>query len=123
MIIKQIPLDYIKQYIAETKREGMAGYSEKAIYYGAFLDDILVGFSSIQFYSDKAKFNNSYIFKEYRGMGYYKKLLDFRFNEARMNGCKSIVASCTKMSIREFIKRGAIIEKEFKICTNVKIIL
>lgn len=121
MIISAIKLELIQPYIAETKREGMAGYSNKAEYYGGFVDNKLIGFTSIQLYGKKAKFNNSYVFKEYRGNGYYKKLLDYRIELVKQMGCNEIVASCTKMSLPEFLKRGAVIEKEFKICTNVKI--
>ena len=121
MIIIPISLNIIESYISETKKEGMAGYSNKANYFGCYIDNQLVGFASIQYYNKKAKFNNTYVFKEFRRNGYFRELLDFRIKEAKSNGCTHIVAACTKMSLPEYIKRGAIIEREYKICTNIKL--
>jgi predicted GNAT family acetyltransferase len=121
MIISAINLELIQPYISQTKREGMAGYSNKAEYYGAFINNDLIGFTSIQYYNKKAKFNNHYIFKEHRGNGYFKELLDFSINTVKANGCTEVIASCTNMSLNEYLKRGAIIEKEYKICTNIKL--
>lgn len=121
MIISAINLELIQPYIAQTKREGMAGYSSKAEYYGAFVENKLVGFTSIQYYGKKAKFNNHYIFKEHRGNGYFKELLEFSIWKAQLNGCTEVIAACTKMSIREYLKWGAVIEREYKICTNIKL--
>jgi hypothetical protein len=121
MIISAINLELIQPYIAQTKQEGMAGYSSNAEYYGGFIDNKLIGFTSIQYYGKKAKFNNHYIFKEYRGNGYFKEFLDFSIWKAKVNGCTEVIAACTKMSIKEYLKRGAIIEREYKICTNIKL--
>lgn len=123
MEIKRIDLESIMLYIPLTKKEGMAGFSDKAVYYGAFVGEVLVGFTSIQYYSNKAKFNNHYIFKSHRGKGYFKRLLDFSIQEAKSVGCNTIVAACTQMSLAEYIKRGATIEKVYKICTNIKMII
>lgn len=121
MIIMPISLNVIQPYVTQTKKEGMAGYSNKADYYGAFVDNQLVGFTSIQYYGKKAKFNNHYIFKEFRGNEYFKMLLDYSIVKAKANGCTEVVAACTKMSLREYLNRGAIIEREYKICTNIKL--
>lgn len=121
MIIEQISLQEITPYIKATQREGMAGYSKNAIYYGGYVDNQLVGFTSIQYYNKKAKFNNHYIFHLYRGNGYFKQLLEFSISQAKEKGCTEIVAACTKMSLNEYLKRGAVIEREYKICTNIKL--
>jgi len=121
MTISAINLELIKSYIPQTKREGLAGYSNKANYYGAFIDNKLIGFCSIQYYNKTAKFNNLYIFKEHRRNGYFRELLDFRIKEAKANNCTNIIASCTKMSLPEYLNRGAIITREYKICTNIKL--
>lgn len=119
--IKPIKLSDINEYIAQTKREGMAGFSEKAHYYGAYVNDVLVGFTSIQYFANKVKFNNHYIFNEYRGRGYFRQMLNFSINTARSKGYNLVEAACTKMSINEYIKRGAVIIREYKICTNIKL--
>jgi predicted acetyltransferase len=121
MTIRLITLESVKPYILETKKEGMAGYSRFAAYYGAFEGDELVGFTSIQKFGNKAKFNNHYIFPQHRGKGYFKQLLDFSLDKVKSLGFTEVVAACTKMSIKEYLKRGATVEKEFKICTNVKL--
>lgn len=121
-MIKVISLDEIRQYIPKTKTEGMAGYSERAHYYGIYDEaGTIVGFTSILWFSHKAKFNNHYIFPEYRCKGYFKEALDFSIERVRISGRDVIEATCTKMSLREYMKRGARIVKSYKKYTAVKI--
>jgi hypothetical protein len=82
MQFRPIPLSVIAEYIPLTKAEGMAGYSTRAEYYGLFTDPgdygnlgVMVAFTSIQYYSGKAKFNNHFVFKPFRGRGYFKQML------------------------------------------------
>lgn len=120
--IKPITLDSISQYIPQTKREGMAGYSEKAEYYGAFINGELAGFRSIQYYGNKkAKFNNMYVFRDFRGRGIFKAMFQFALEKAKEKGCETIVASCTSMSLNYYRKQGAVVTKYHKICTDVMI--
>lgn len=118
--IKPIELRTIAGYIPLTKAEGMAGYSDKAKYYGLFSDmGVLIGFTSIQFYSTKAKFNNHYIFKPFRRKGMFKQLMDFSIEVCKQRGIKEIVATCTAMSLPEYLKRGATITKQYKRYTAI----
>lgn len=117
--IQKIPLDSIRIYISETKKEGMAGFSENAEYFGLFTDNILAGFTSIQQYGiNKVKFNNHYILKEYRGRGYFKLL--FSFSKEYAKGRK-IIATCTEMSLQHYLSNGAKITKQYKHYTSVEI--
>lgn len=120
--IKPITLDSIRQYIAQTKREGMAGYSEKAHYFGAFVGDELAGFTSIQYYGNqKVKFNNHYVFRNFRGRGIFKEMFTFSLQKIMIEGYKTIIASCTSMSLNYYRKHGAVVTKYHKICTDVMI--
>ena len=117
-----ISLLSLEPYIKQTQKEGMAGYSEKAAYFGAYVDNIMVGFTSIQPYATKTcKFNNHYIFPEFRGNGHFKAMLDWSIWKAKETGYDYAVAACTSMSIKQYLKRGAVVTKTFKICTNVKL--
>jgi predicted GNAT family acetyltransferase len=118
--IEPISLDLIRQYIAQTKREGMAGYSEKADYYGAFFNGELAGFTSIQYYGNqKVKFNNHYVFRNFRGRGVFKEMFAFSLQKIITEGYKTIIASCTSMSLNYYRKHGAVVTKYHKICTDV----
>lgn len=118
--IKEISLKDISEYIPLTKAEGMAGFSTHAIYYGVFSDmNVLIGFTSIQYYSGKAKFNNHFIFKPFRKKGLFKQLMDYSIMKCRDKGIHTIVATCTAMSLPEYLKRGASITKQYKKYTAV----
>jgi GNAT superfamily N-acetyltransferase len=120
-MIKRINLDDIRHFTSMTKKEGMAGFSERAEYYGYFFENRLCGFTSIQFYGKKAKFNNHYVFKEYRGIGIFKAMFEFSYEYCKEIGCQKIVAACTAMSLPYYLSRGAKVVKEYKICTNVEL--
>lgn len=120
--IEGITLDSIRQYIPQTKREGMAGYSEKAEYYGAFVNGELAGFTSVQYYGNKkVKFNNHYVFRNYRGKGIFKEMFNFSYAKIVKEGYDTIIASCTSMSLNYYRKQGAVVTKYHKICTDVMI--
>lgn len=120
--IEPITLDSIRQFIPQTKREGMAGYSEKAHYYGVFVGGELAGFTSIQYYGNKkAKFNNHYVFRNYRGRGIFKLMFNFSLHKIMQEGYKTVIASCTSMSLNYYRKHGAQVTKYHKICTDVVI--
>jgi len=101
-------------------REDMAGWSEKAIYYAVIVNGVYAGVSSIQYWSTKVKFNNHYVFPEYRGNGLFKMMFDYIMLEAKKSKGKYIEATCTSMSIDYYVKNGFEVIKEFKKFYGVK---
>ena len=43
-------------------KEDMAGWSERALYYAVIVEGVYAAVSSIQYWSNKVKFNNHYVF-------------------------------------------------------------
>lgn len=101
--------------------EGLAGFSDKAIYYGYFLQFSKkpIGIASIQVYRNKIKFNNAYVDPSSRRKGIYKRLFEHRLEVSRSLGATLIEATCTKSSVRFWIKRGAVIVRAYKNYTKV----
>lgn len=86
--------------------------------YGIFIDNELAGYAGLILKKDKAVLKNAFIFNQFRGKGLYKKLIDFRIQVTKDK--KVIEATCTKMSINEYLKRGFKIVQEYKHYTKVR---
>ena len=76
--------------------------------------DILLGFSGYK--KDKVNFHlkRSFVFKEFRGFGIYKMMLDLRIEKAKETNCSFIYAQTTQQSKNEFIKRDFFAMKMYK---------
>lgn len=120
-MIQQIGYVDTEQFHSIAKLEGMAGWSKDAQYWGWFEDGKIVATTSIQLFSNKAKFNNHFVLKEYRGRGIFKKLFSFSIKHVQRNGINKVEAACTDMSLPYYLKNGAKVTRKYKICTNVVI--
>lgn len=103
----------IEKIISQSRKEGLV-FCKNTNYYGIIENNNLVAITGILLYSNKAIFKNHYVLSEYRGNGYFKKLLDYSISIIKEKGIKKIEATCTNMSIKEYLKRGAKIIKEYK---------
>lgn len=121
-MIKKINFIDIEKYVSDAKKSELI-FCNKTIIYGLFFEDKIVGFTGIIFYKNKAIFKNHYVLMENRRNGYFKTLLEYSINLSLQMGIKIIEATCTKMSINEYLKRGFKITKQYKKYTKVKIIL
>lgn len=101
-------------------KEGMAGWSKRAIYYAVIVEGVYAAVSSIQHWSTKAKFNNHYVFPEYRGRGLFKLMFDFLIVQAQNSSAKYIEATCTPMSIRHYLQNGFEVVKNYRVHTAVR---
>ena len=101
-------------------KEDMAGWSERAVYYAVIVEGAYAAVSSIQYWSTKVKFNNHYVFPEYRGKGLFKILFDFLMVQAQNSTAKYIEATCTPMSIKYYLENGFEVVKEYKVYYGVK---
>ncbi len=94
-------------------------FCKSTIYFGIFDDDCMVGYAGVILYKNKIIDKNIYIYPQYRGRGYFKYFLDWRKNFAKEKNIKKIEATCTKMSINEYLKRGFETKEKYKNCTKV----
>ena len=83
-----------------------------------------VGLCGYRWKSSSVTFKNDYIKPQWRGMGFFKKIMDAGIATARERGMKYIDANATQMAIREWLIRGAEVRKEYKSgITGVRIYL
>ena len=94
---------------------------EGANYYFYVADGEVVGFHGVIIYTNKVISQMNYVLSGHRGKGYFKQMLDKHMKLA-VNKL-SIEATCTKMSIREYLKRGFKPVKQYKEYTKVRLVL
>lgn len=110
---KRINYIELDQYIALAKKGGLE-FCNKTEYYGLYDNNKMVAFAGILKYQNKWVFKNAYTIEHYRGLGYHKQFLAYRLNLAKINNIKTIEATCTKMSINNYIKYGFEVVNEYK---------
>jgi len=117
--IKKIGYADIEKYVHDAKKSGLL-FCNKTTLYGLYIHDEIVAFTGIIFYKNKAIFKNHYVPIKNRGNGYFKTLLDYSIKLCFQMGIKNIEATCTKMSLSQYIKKGFTIIKQYKLYTKVR---
>jgi len=118
-MIKEISIRDINEYFVEAKKSGLV-FCKSTNLYGLFVEGELVSFSGIIIMPKKAIFKNQFVPKKYRGRGYFKRMLDFRLQLCKKLQINIIEATCTPMSIKEYLKRGFKVVKQYKVYTKVR---
>lgn len=111
--IENIDKSIIQKHKKECEKEQLC-FCNNTKYIGLFIDNTLIGFAGILYNNTKITFKNDYIFENYRGNGYYKYLMKYRFFLAKDRKAKRIEATCTKMSINTYLKYGFKVIQEYK---------
>jgi len=117
--MRRINLDDFKEYIKKAKKSGLV-FCKNTVYYGLFKNEEMIGFTGILPYSNKFVFKNSFVLEKHRGKGYHKKMMDYRIKLAKLSGVKIIEATCTNMSLNNYLKYDFKIIKEYKLYTKVR---
>lgn len=111
----------IADLIEQGKKEGLI-FNNSTRYYQVFAGGKLVGMTGMSWKGKTVYLKNHFILPEYRRQGFFKGIMDLSIQIAKENGFTKIEATCTPLSIGEYMKRGAVIVKEFKNgCTQVRI--
>lgn len=120
-MIHRITIDEALQFRQAGQREGLAGFSPNAEYYGITVGDRIVAITSIQYFAHHAKFNNHYVVPEHRRQGLLKLMMNFSIAEVLKRGISIVTATCTEKSLPEYLKRGAVVTKRYKYFTAVQL--
>ena len=104
MTITEIDFSDILKYKKEVEKCGLV-FCKSTQYFGIFDNSEMVGFMGIILYKNKIVHKNIYIFPMFRGKGYFKFCLDWCIQYAEKLNIFVIEATCTKMSIKEYLKR------------------
>jgi N-acetylglutamate synthase-like GNAT family acetyltransferase len=118
-MIHNISIKDINKYFIEAKKSGLIFCNSTSLY-GLYIENELVAFTGIIITKNKAIFKNHFVPKKYRGKGYFKILFQFSINLVKKLHIKTIEATCTKMSIHEYLKFGFKPIKQYKLYTKVR---
>jgi hypothetical protein len=118
-MIKKIIISEIDKYIPYAKKNGLI-FCNKTTLYGLYVNNEIAAFTGIIFYKNKAIFKNHYVPIKNRGNGYFKTLLEYSIKLCLEMKINVIEATCTKMSIKEYLKRDFKISKQYKLYTKVR---
>lgn len=120
MDIKQIDLlkDYvpvIEEAMVESRKypPGITYPEPAADYFGCFEGDVFVGFFGIKWRKGSCYFRSAYVPHVHRKKGIYSQMVDFTINLAKQKNVLLINIICTPPSLPAWVKRGAVILKEF----------
>ena len=112
-MIRRISLEELNPYMVLAKKSGLV-FCSKTDYYGLYLDNQMVGFCGVLKYKNKWVFKNAFVLEEHRGNGYHKSLMSFRLKDAQQNNIKVVEATCTQMSLNNYLKFGFRIVQTYK---------
>ncbi len=112
-MITKVDLNTLSDYIPLAKRSNLV-FCDNTDYYAMYRENEIVAFCGVLKYKNKWVFKNEFTLEEHRGNGYHKQLMNFRIRMAKELGVKRIEATCTKMSINNYIKYGFKVIHEYK---------
>lgn len=115
-MIQRVDFDVISQHRKLAERSGLC-FAKNTIYFANFKENILVGFIGALVYSKKITIKNIYVMDNYRRKGHFKKMLDFILSN--YPECRIFEATCTEMSITEFLRRGFKVSRRYNQYTKV----
>jgi len=115
MEIKKVTYKEVEENFFEIKPDLL---DEHATYFGAFIDEKLVGIVSYVEHVSVIYLCHSYVKEEFRQSGIYKLLWSYRDSQIK-DSEKIVYAHCNVDSLKHFINNGFKIEKAlFKVVRN-----
>ncbi|MFZ4705589.1 MAG: GNAT family N-acetyltransferase [Bacteroidales bacterium] len=118
-MIKQINFSEIAGYQKEAEKSGLC-FSGSTIYFALIEAEQMRGFIGVVLYSNKAVVKNIFVPKEFRGHGYFKIMLTYILEFIKLKNISRVEATCTEMSLREFLTRGFNVIRKYKTYTKVQ---
>jgi GNAT superfamily N-acetyltransferase len=95
----------------------------RCLYWGSFEGDQLAGVAGLKITGRTATPLADYVRPEFRGMGHFKALTDFRIRQARLLGVRRLSCLVTPMSEPYWRKLGAEVVQEFKRFKRIRLTL
>lgn len=86
-------------------------------------DKQLLGFSGYENKNNVFVLKRSYVFDQFRGLGIYKKMIEMRMTRAQELNASVIQCTATRMSMREFERRGFKAIKNYKKYVTYRLVL
>tara|TARA_R110000744_G_scaffold43458_1_gene97460 strand:- start:3297 stop:3665 length:369 start_codon:yes stop_codon:yes gene_type:complete len=112
MRLIQITEDNLSKYKSEMKLAGLC-FAKSTTLYKIMVENQMVGFTGMIWYSHKIRHKNSFIFEEFRRKGYYAESKIIVEQMAHLRGIKILEGTATKMSRQWYLNNGYEITKEY----------
>ena len=91
-------------------------------YFGAYYNNIIIGFTSIRIYKNKVYFHSSYVKEEFRNKGIFNTLFKFRIDYCIEKGIKIFEGCATKRAYSTYVRYGfKETGQEFKFCKKMRL--
>jgi len=119
-MIISITANAIEQYKIDAIKLGLH-FCQKTHYWGYYYEKELKGFTGILWYKHKAVFKNHFVPLKYRRQGVFADLFNFSVSQVKQAHIAIIEANCSKESLPLYLKKGAVITKQYKDWTKVQI--
>jgi hypothetical protein len=103
IILKNLDI-VLPAYVMLGKREGLI-FGKGIEFYGAYLDNVIVGFCGIKRMKSLAWLKCDYVFGDYRRRGVLMEMINYRLE--LLKDYKIIRANCTPKATGAHIKSGA----------------
>jgi len=121
-MIKKVAFLQIDSFLPEAKKAGLI-FCNSTEYYAFYHDEQIVAITGLVWYKNKVVFKNSFVLPKHRGCGIYKNLFDFRLQLAKSRNIRTIQATCTKMSLKLWLDKNAVIIKQYKLYSKVQLLI
>lgn len=113
MTLSPSTMDEVAAFLSDAKRARLTSGKTMAIF-ALREDDVLVGMTGIVWFRGHGKFKNHYVTPAARGRRLFRYMRDVSIALARGRECAYVEATCTPMSIREYLRRGAMPGRSYK---------
>ena len=119
-MIEKVLFWQIAHLLPEAKKTGLT-FCNSTEYYAFYHDANIVAITGLVWYKNKAVFKNSFVLPKHRGYGIYRTMFDFRLQLAKSRNIRTIEATCTKMSLKLWLDKGAVLIKQYKLYSKVQL--
>ena len=121
-MIGKVTWEQISPFIKLAKESGLI-FCDSTEYYAFYHNGNIVAITGLIWYKNKTVFKNSFVLPNYRGYGIYRNLFEFRLNLTKTRNIRKIEATCTKMSLKLWLDKGAVLIKQYKLYSKVQLLI
>ena len=108
--IVKVSFDEIKPFIKDAKKEQVSFVNNQFCHwYGMKHNGTLVAFFCLMVKGGTARFKSNYTVPAYRRNGFLGNFILFSKNVCAIMGVKKMTCFCTKMSLKQHVRAGAIV--------------
>jgi len=118
-MIKPVRYYSTEQFHKEAKKYGVS-FKENTSYFGYYKSNKLLGVVGYDVLKNKVILRSDYVLKEYRYLGIYKTLNEYRMKYLREKGYNLFELTCTENSLPLHLRLGAVVIKEYKRYTKIR---